>query len=210
MKKPKNTQRISNDTNVYSILVEGTEKPEYWLCIDAHPSVTLKKLDKFLKRLWLECCGHMSAFEIDGTRYYPDSESRAELGGQNMDFSLAQLISKGKKFAYEYDFGSTTYLSLRILSERKGSTGNGKIMLLARNNPPPLKCEFCGWMATQICGVCDGESGITCDRCMKRHECGEEMFLPLVNSPRTGVCGYCGGPETKPIMQRGWVPSNKI
>jgi hypothetical protein len=31
-----------------------------------------------------------------------------------------------------------------------------------------------------------------CDKCLTKHECGDEMSLPVVNSPRMGVCGYCG------------------
>ena len=31
-----------------------------------------------------------------------------------------------------------------------------------------------------------------CEDCAKTHECGEEMLLPVCNSPRLGVCGYCG------------------
>ena len=26
----------------------------------------------------------------------------------------------------------------------------------------------------------------------REHECGEQMFMPSVNSPRMGICGYCG------------------
>jgi len=29
----------------------------------------LRKLDKFLRHIWLECCGHMTAFEIGGDHY---------------------------------------------------------------------------------------------------------------------------------------------
>ena len=29
----------------------------------------LSKLDDFLRHTWLECCGHLSAFEIGGKRY---------------------------------------------------------------------------------------------------------------------------------------------
>jgi hypothetical protein len=30
---------------------------------------TLAKLDAFLRETWLECCGHLSSFEIAGERY---------------------------------------------------------------------------------------------------------------------------------------------
>jgi hypothetical protein len=28
--------------------------------------------------------------------------------------------------------------------------------------------------------------------CAGGHECGEEMLLPVVNSPRVAMCGYTG------------------
>jgi len=31
-----------------------------------------------------------------------------------------------------------------------------------------------------------------CEGCAGEHECGEEMLLPVVNSPRVGMCGYEG------------------
>ena len=30
---------------------------------------TLEELDDFLRGAWLECCGHLSDFEIDGITY---------------------------------------------------------------------------------------------------------------------------------------------
>jgi hypothetical protein len=33
-----------------------------------------------------------------------------------------------------------------------------------------------------------------CDKCGKKHKSHDEMFLPVVNSPRMGVCGYTGVP----------------
>lgn len=200
----------SREEGVFRMLVEGKDSPKYWLCIDAPAHMALKTLDKFLRRIWLECCSHMSAFKIDGITYYPDSESKCECGGEDMKFALREVLRPGARFSYEYDFGTTTELSLSVISRRQGATANGKVEILARNLQPNMKCRFCGKTATQICGICgDSENGITCDACMKKHECGEETFLPIVNSPRTGVCGYCGGPETKPVVERGWVLSDK-
>ena len=39
------------------------------------------------------------------------------------------------------------------------------------------------------------------------HECGQEMLLPVVNSPRVGVCGYVGcdfSPELVFITSDKW------
>ncbi len=31
-----------------------------------------------------------------------------------------------------------------------------------------------------------------CEACIENYEHGDEMLLPVVNSPRMGVCGCCG------------------
>lgn len=31
-----------------------------------------------------------------------------------------------------------------------------------------------------------------CEECIEDHDCDEEMFLDVCNSPRMGVCGYNG------------------
>jgi len=71
-----------------------------------------------------------------------------------------------------------------------------KVKILARNEPPEMICG-CGEEAKWVCPICvlenTGEDCYFCDECTKGHECGEEMLLPVVNSPRCGVCGYEGG-----------------
>jgi len=52
-----------------------------------------------------------------------------------------------------------------------------------------LKCENCKKIATQICSLCMEDY---CDKCIEAHECGEDYVMPIVNSPRTGVCAYVG------------------
>jgi len=95
--------------------------------------------------------------------------------------------------AYEYDFGSTTELLLTVVSEFESSMKKGKVEILARNEAPQIKCNNCEKLATTICVDCiyDG-TGWLCDDCAQGHGCDSEMFLPVVNSPRTGVCGYEG------------------
>jgi len=60
------------------------------------------------------------------------------------------------------------------------------------NNLPEFKC-WCGKVTKEICSQCIWEeTGLLCSECAKKHECGEEMLLPVVNSPRMGMCGYTG------------------
>ncbi len=143
-------------------------------------SARLRDLDTFLRGIWLECCGHMSSFS--------DKEGDFEMGEK-----LEDILIPGQQLIYEYDFGSTTELLLTVISEFQGTLKKGKVEILARNEAPRIKCSYCEKPATTICTECiyDNE-GWLCEDCARKHDCDEEMFLPLVNSPRAGVCGYTG------------------
>lgn len=174
-------------TKLFHLVVEGRDLPEYWIHLEVPAKATLGDLDSFLRDIWLECCGHLSAFTIEGENY--DDE-----GG--MEVTLGETLSPGMKFYHEYDFGSTTELTLKVVSEREGQVSDKSILLMARNNPPLIMCNSCGKPATQVCVDClwEGE-GWLCNKCAKKHECGEDMLLPVVNSPRVGMCGYTGGED---------------
>jgi len=183
--------RRSQKTKILHLAVEGHHLPEYWMHLEALANATLQDLDAFLRRTWLECCGHLSAFTIEEERYV--SEPSLAFGDEGMGFALGKVLSVGTKFYHEYDFGSTTVLVLKVVSELRGRIGRKSIQLLARNNPPLITCGLCGKAATKVCSQCDySEKGWLCDECANKHECDEEMFLPVVNSPRVGMCGYTG------------------
>ena len=171
------------------IVVEGNPPSTFWMHLAANPSAKLADLDRFLRAIWLECCGHLSVFRIGAIAY---SSSDTDLPGRNMRATLEKVLRPGLKFGYEYDFGSTTTLKLGVVGTCGAVAGDGAIHLLARNNPPALVCH-CGTPATEVCTECawDGE-GWLCAACAAEHACGEELLLPVVNSPRVGVCGYTG------------------
>ena len=173
------------------MVIEGKGLPEYWIHVEASAGASLAALDGFLRDLWLECCGHLSAFTIDSQRYMSNPDSEMEESGMNVAFN--KVLSTGMKFLHEYDFGTTTELVLKVVAEREVENNNKSIRLLARNNPPAMNCASCGKPAVSACVECiyDG-SGLLCEECSKNHECGEDMQLPVVNSPRVGMCGYSG------------------
>jgi hypothetical protein len=110
-----------------------------------------------------------------------------------MNVKLGRALAVGDEFYHEYDFGSTTYLRLKVVSERSGPTPAGGSRKLAQTEPPVIPCDACGREATQTCAGCSWEAGgRLCDACIEAHEHGAEMALPVVNSPRVGVCGYTG------------------
>lgn len=162
---------------------EAEEDSRYWLLLEAKADATLEQLDALLRRVWLECCGHMSTFYVERRT---ELSKRSKLG--------VTLSSKGLKFRYEYDFGSTTSLTGQVLATRQGSPGRSAVRLLARNDALIWPCGECGAAATTVCPFClDEDGGLFCAAHAKEHpHAQEEVYLPVVNSPRMGVCGYTG------------------
>lgn len=117
---------------------------------------------------------------------------------RDMDIPLEEALKVGQKFTHDYDFGSTTYLSLKVLAEREGVAHKGRkaIHVLARNNQPVIPCVKCGQPAV-VCepGYYSVWDSALCEQCAQKAEDSEwsyEEMMPIVNSPRTGVCGYTG------------------
>lgn len=179
------------------LLVTDLYSPEFWLQLAMEPQAELTDIDKFLRHIWLECCGHLSMFRIENKNYeshYDPVESEYADGG--MDILLSKLIKPGLIFTYDYDFGSTTRLKLKVVSIDKNWKAKENIVLLARNNPLGLICVKCGKKADKLCIGCEweNEENTYCSKCYKNHKCksGDDIWLPVVNSPRMGVCGYTG------------------
>ena len=174
----------------FHLIVEGRDLPEYWMHLEVPAEAMLGSLDRFLRDTWLECCGHMSEFEIEGTRY---PNEPMDVDDESMDARLKEVLTPGMKFDYVYDFGSSTYLRLKVVSEDASDLKRNEIRVLARNEPPVIPCGNCGKPATQVCQECAySEEGWLCAECAAKHDCDEWMLLPVVNSPRVGVCGYAG------------------
>ncbi|MEW6126415.1 MAG: hypothetical protein AB1757_05065 [Acidobacteriota bacterium] len=189
----------ASPTKTFHIAVEGKYLPEYWLHLEIRADATLDDLDEFLRDLWLECCGHLSAFTIDGIRY-DKIEDDFDLGfgfekSASMNIEIGKVFAKGAKIDYEYDFGTTTDLTLKVIQEREGNLSKREaIRILARNDEPMIPCYFCGAPAKAVCSYCvyDRE-GWLCKKCKRKHEhYDDDVFLPVLNSPRTGQCGYEG------------------
>ena len=161
----------------YLLLVQGAHGSEYWLYLDVRVDATLKKLDSFLRGIWLECCGHLSQFTLGGRPI-------------GMIQKIGQALTPGVTYSHEYDFGSTTELTLQVLSEHDGDPSPEAVRLLARNLPPEMLCEECGQPAAWLGCDWEGEYRELCEECADEEM--QEQLLPVVNSPRAGVCGYEG------------------
>jgi hypothetical protein len=139
-------------------------------------------------------------------------EDDEEEGG--MDAELGDVLAVGEKFSYTYDFGSSSTLSLRVIAEREGTLPSNldeageeedeefegseedevDIVVMARNEPPALVCHLCGQPASYVPSGSEYDALaeiVLCETHANATEYPDEL-LPLVNSPRTGICGYTG------------------
>ncbi len=154
----------------------------YFLSLWIDGEATFKAIDKFLRDIWLECCGHLSRFH-----------------GVGMSKKVQDVFEKGAQLDYEYDYGDTTALTLKVVEEY-AIKADKKIVLLSRNEPLKRMCCDCKKVpATQMCTVCCyDEEALFCNKCAEKHaeKCGDfadYAAMPIVNSPRMSVCGYTGG-----------------
>lgn len=163
----------------------------YWLHVEMEASAPLTALDRYLRAIWLECCGHLSQFSVGdpwrGERV-PDGTPAGQVLGADRD-----------QLGYVYDFGTEPRLRIRLVDDRTGpGTTDRPLALMARNEPPEISCRDCGDPATVLCVECmweeDGEPEL-CSEHADVHFHPREMFMPVVNSPRTGLCGYTGPAE---------------
>ncbi len=193
----------------FQIVITGKYIKDYWLIIETSENTLLKELDQFIRDIWVECCGHLSAFTIRGEQYEstPAEDSFWGRPSRNMNYRLKDVVDAGDSFLYEYDFGSTTELILSVHSCREGEKKNNEIVILSRNNPPELMCSKCECRKAKWISPVGyyGEEPFWCEECLKENnrEEGEyedeyedefepDCLLPVCNSPRMGVCGYEG------------------
>ena len=177
----------AEETDLVHLRVEGRNAPMYWLDVQFPGRGTLEDLDRFLRAEWVECCDHLSSFTIGPLTYGDGYEARSTAVALRR-----ALPDPGVRFEYEYDFGSTTHLTLRVIGWRQGSIGGEPVRILARNQPLAWKCTVCGEPAMWVCSFCDYDlpDPFFCKEHGPEHECGEDGLLPVVDSPRMGVCGY--------------------
>jgi len=161
--------------------------------IEISSEATLRELDLFLRDIWLECCGHMSLFRING-RIYVSEQADEDWGEDTMDETISSIAQVGLKFDHEYDFGSTTSLKIRVISSRIGDSAHEEeLELLARNIAPDIRCHYCGGRAELVAShQCWSEDAWVCGSCAAKHDDGDGdgWRVPIANSPRTGVCAY--------------------
>lgn len=162
----------------------------YWLDLELRGSATMIDLDRYLRAIWLECCGHLSRFSTGGW------------GSEEIPWArkASVVFRPGVELTHIYDFGTSSETLVRFADSRKGAPlTRHPVALMARNLPPDERCTECGEPASLLCLEClfeDDVWGTLCDLHAEDHpheEYGEPV--PIVNSPRLGLCGYTGPAE---------------
>jgi len=174
----------------YHLRVDDEWAPPFWLDLEMRGSAPMGELDSYLRSIWLECCGHMSQFTVGGFGGREISDSQQADAVLDTDTELTHL----------YDFGTTSKTRIRVMDVREGAPATEHpITLMARNEMPEIPCKECDRQATQLCTECMYERDQTAEFCDEHTEThshsGHAQTLPLVNSPRTGMCGYTGPAE---------------
>ena len=159
---------------------------EMFLQLLVSDSITLDKLDSFIRKIWMECCGHLSAFTFNKNEI-------------PMSSKLKTTIIPNTKLEYIYDFGSSTKLEVYVYNSYRIDLEED-ILLISRNEPLQILCDVCHKEpALHICTVCTYEvASFFCEKCGEKHseDCpdfDDYAKMPVVNSPRMGTCGYTGG-----------------
>ena len=144
------------------ISVRASERP-HWIELGVRSDATLHELDRFLRAVWLECCGHLSHFDIGGVVH----STMAPMPGENflfepmdehearwrhMGITVEAAVLPWTRFEHQLDYGDPTELVLEHVAVFEGlaqalnpsQPWNGeKIVVLARNHPLQ-SCYHCG------------------------------------------------------------------
>lgn len=116
----------------FQISISDKCDKDYWIIIEINEKATLRELDSFIRDIWVESCGHLSSFIVGNINYdivpndefCNDDDFLASIFGRrqvkSMDYKLKDVLEVGQKFKYEYDYGSTTELTLKVDRHRIG------------------------------------------------------------------------------------------
>lgn len=183
-------QRQRPRENLYHLRIQDADNPAFWLDLEMRGSAKLNDLDAYLRAIWLECCGHLSQFSTGGWE-------GTKIGKQRR---VDAVFQPGVELTHIYDFGTSSETRIKLMGQREGAALSTRpVALLARNTMPVVPCMECGQPATQLCMEClieEDSQGTLCNQHAAAHphaEYGEP--IPLVNSPRVGMCGYDGPAE---------------
>lgn len=185
------------DGALIHLRVQDDSRSEFWLDLEIGGSASLRDLDRYLRAIWLDCCGHLSMFSQGGWGAGDELPKSARID---------RALRPGSELVHIYDFGTSSETLIKSVSAREGkpTVGDRPIALMSRNLPPAYGCAECDLPAVRACAGCaefdDVSPGALCESHAEAHACDytgftEEPPAPLANSPRMGMCAYDGPAE---------------
>jgi len=182
-------QNKGKPEKIWHLRVQSADADEFWIDLEMRSSATLKKLDDYLRAIWLECCGHLSEFSLGGW-------GSAKVG---MGRKAGDVFKPGVKLTHIYDFGTSSTTLIKVVGSREGRPlTQHPIALLVRNQMPETECLKCKQPSRWLCMECmidENMWGTLCNTHVKTHPHKDYEPVRLVNSPRLGLCGYDGPAE---------------
>jgi hypothetical protein len=105
--------KVSAVSEVLLLRAQAHGTSIYWVDVAMKREATLSDLDRLLRRIWLECCGHLSEFHGGGHRKV---SMRTRVG--------EAFFAVGDRLGYVYDFGSSTELVVSLSGSAAGRLGS--------------------------------------------------------------------------------------
>jgi len=174
----------------------------FWLDLEVPLDLPLVDLDDFLRAVWVECCGHLSHFvaTYQGATIYFEVHPEEPI-------PTKEDLEKEFRLDRDSITDPSAPLWVRFAQAFPGPGGaagprpEGKpaIRVLSRNFKPRIPCDVCDKPAEFLAVDDEGYYQALCKQhADEAYDKGEAEYLyPLVNSPRTGLCGYEGPYEAK-------------
>ena len=124
-------RRRGRNLSLYHLRAQDEWRKDFWLDLEIAGTATLGSLDHYLRRIWLECCGHLSMFSRRGwnSRKY-DPSTR-----------ISDVFKPGAQMTHIYDFGDSSETLIRNVAVRKGKPTDPvhPVVLMARSIEPVFR-----------------------------------------------------------------------
>jgi hypothetical protein len=167
------------EETLWHLRVQDASLKNFWLDLEMVGSASLEKLDKYLRYIWLECCGHLSQFTIGGWGGIVLGKSR----------KADSIFEPGLVLRHLYDFGTTSETNIKVIGFRESkATSKHPNALLARNQMPEAICQECNQEAKWLCIEClyeEDKTGYLCDEHVKEHPHNNTDCFPSTRWPST-------------------------
>lgn len=179
----------------FHLSASSVESPDFWLHIGVLTDSKLREIDSFLRNIWFYSEEHLSGFTIDNISYDIDGVDRTKdnsslfgfmgIERKSMEHKISEVLRPSVEFLYEYDFGTTSKVKIKVISKYEDSQNNKSIKLLARNELPEYPCEKCGKPVEVLCGEIYEQQWL-CEKCAEKEDL-LDFSISFENTPRIGI-----------------------